>query len=140
MTAKPPSADREAARDATVGAEDSEANPSAEPKPTGGTAEMAEAVNGVASKQNLAAKFQSIGPDIWQLPLAEPLRLARGTLTVSVNVAARQLRDTAFPEVVRSAIDDAKLPPGTLILDPMDFGSTEGYGALMGTSTFRIVG
>jgi diguanylate cyclase (GGDEF)-like protein/PAS domain S-box-containing protein len=47
------------------------------------------------------------------------------TLTVSVNVAARQLRDTAFPEVVRSAIDDAKLPPGTLILELTESSSLD---------------
>ena len=47
------------------------------------------------------------------------------TLTVSVNVAARQLRDTAFPEIVRSAIGEAKLPPGALILELTESSSLD---------------
>ena len=58
MTAKPPSADSEPARDVTVAAEDSDANPnadtSAESKATGADAAMAEAMNGVASETGAA--------------------------------------------------------------------------------------
>ena len=42
-------------------------------------------VNGIPAKQNLAAKFQSAGPGIWQLPLSAPLRIPRGTITVSIK-------------------------------------------------------
>jgi EAL domain-containing protein (putative c-di-GMP-specific phosphodiesterase class I) len=47
------------------------------------------------------------------------------TLTVSVNVAARQLRDAAFPEIVRSAIDDAQLPPSALVLELTESSSLD---------------
>jgi EAL domain-containing protein (putative c-di-GMP-specific phosphodiesterase class I) len=47
------------------------------------------------------------------------------TLTISVNVAARQLRDPAFPEIVRSAIDDAQLPPAALILELTESSSLD---------------
>jgi diguanylate cyclase (GGDEF)-like protein/PAS domain S-box-containing protein len=47
------------------------------------------------------------------------------TLTISVNVAARQLRDPAFPEIVRSAIDDAQLPPSALVLELTESSSLD---------------
>jgi hypothetical protein len=43
------------------------------------------AVNGIAAGQNLAAKFESVGPGIWELKLTEPLKVARGVLKVSVK-------------------------------------------------------
>ena len=43
------------------------------------------AVNGIAAGQNLAAKFQTAGPGIWQLPLSAALRTPRGTLTVRIK-------------------------------------------------------
>jgi diguanylate cyclase (GGDEF)-like protein/PAS domain S-box-containing protein len=53
------------------------------------------------------------------------------TLTVSVNVAARQLRDATFPEIVRSTIDDAQLPPSALVLELTESSSLdEGLGTL----------
>ena len=47
------------------------------------------------------------------------------SLTISVNVAARQLRDTAFPDIVRSAVDDAHLPPDALILELTESSSLD---------------
>jgi diguanylate cyclase (GGDEF)-like protein/PAS domain S-box-containing protein len=52
-------------------------------------------------------------------------RCENPTLTISVNVAARQLRDPAFPEIVRSAVDDANLPPGALILELTESSSLD---------------
>ncbi len=42
-------------------------------------------VAGVAAGKNLAAKFRPVEPGVWELPLAQPLSVARGTLTVSVR-------------------------------------------------------
>ena len=39
----------------------------------------------VAAGKNLAAKFRAQGPGIWELPLAQPLTVANGLLTVSVR-------------------------------------------------------
>src|SRR5208282_740190 len=43
------------------------------------------AVDGVATGQNLAPKFQSISPGVWELKLAAPLSVASGKLTVAVK-------------------------------------------------------
>src|SRR5262249_10354500 len=43
------------------------------------------AVDGVAAGQNLAGKFQPVSPGVWELKLATPLTVTRGTLKVSVK-------------------------------------------------------
>jgi hypothetical protein len=43
------------------------------------------AVNGVAAGQNLANKFHSLSPGVWELALATPLTMVQGKLTVSVR-------------------------------------------------------
>jgi hypothetical protein len=43
------------------------------------------AVDGVAAGQNLAGKFRSVSPGVWELKLATPIAAASGTLTVSVK-------------------------------------------------------
>jgi hypothetical protein len=43
------------------------------------------AVDGVAAGQNLAGRFKSVAPGVSELVLSIPLRLARGTLRVSVK-------------------------------------------------------
>jgi hypothetical protein len=43
------------------------------------------AVDGVAAGQNLAGKFQPVSQGLWELKLATPLTMTRGTLRVSVK-------------------------------------------------------
>ena len=43
------------------------------------------AVDGVAAGQNLAGKFHTVSPGVWELKLAAPLTIVRGKLTVSVR-------------------------------------------------------
>jgi hypothetical protein len=43
------------------------------------------AVNGTPAGQNLAAKFQPVGPGVWRLPVSPAVRVERGTLAVSVK-------------------------------------------------------
>jgi EAL domain-containing protein (putative c-di-GMP-specific phosphodiesterase class I) len=49
---------------------------------------------------------------LWQAELGETQPLA-----ISVNVAARQLAQATFTDTVRSAIEDARLAQGTLLLE-----------------------
>jgi hypothetical protein len=43
------------------------------------------AIDGTPAGKNLASRFRAAGPGMWELPLATPLTIARGNLTVSVK-------------------------------------------------------
>ena len=43
------------------------------------------AIDGVAAGQNLASKFRPVGTGTWEFKLAEPIRIQRGVIKVSVK-------------------------------------------------------
>jgi hypothetical protein len=62
--------------------------------PAGFTVTADFAVDGAAAGTNLAPRFRPAGPGVWELPLAAPLTVRRGVLTVGVRDRAGNVTRT----------------------------------------------
>ena len=43
------------------------------------------AVEGIVAGKNLASKFRNLSPGVWEMPLEQPLTVAKGRLNVSIK-------------------------------------------------------